>query len=158
MQQQQQCNDLQVLTSLDLQPESLPQGATAAAAPAAAAAAAAAFSGISPGEALDRIDSLGFLSGTGSTLQPPASSGSSGGSSSGSRHGTAASCGSNILSSSSSSALQQSKGGFFSRCAQLVCARLPALALGGEIAAGTHGRVFRADYNCMKVGGCSAFY
>jgi hypothetical protein len=42
-------------------------------------------------------------------------------------------------------------GGFYSRCARLVCGKLPGMVLGGQIAAGTHGRVFRADYNCMKV-------
>jgi hypothetical protein len=69
---------------------------------------------------------------------------------------TAASCGSNIVGSSSSNGSSNAllaQGGFYSRCARLVCSRLPGLALGGEIAAGTHGRVFRADYNCMKVGG-----
>jgi hypothetical protein len=66
------------------------------------------------------------------------------------RRYTAASCGSNILGRRDSALVDA--GGFYSRCARLVCGKLPGLILGGEIAAGTHGRVFRADYNCMKVG------
>jgi hypothetical protein len=156
----QQCRDpssmdLQVVTSVD---ESLPS--------AAAAEAAAGGGGIGTGSStLERVDSQHVLAAAAATcngVAAPSSPSSPNSSSSSSsmpvfsprssngRRYTAASCGSNIVGRRDSALVDA--GGFHSRCARLVCGKLPGLILGGEIAAGTHGRVFRADYNCMKVG------
>eukprot|EP00883_Tetradesmus_obliquus_P013133 jgi/Sobl393_1/6057/SZX69651.1 len=55
-------------------------------------------------------------------------------------------------SSSSSSSLDSSfSGGLSSVCAGLVCRRIAGLALGGQIAAGSYGRVYRGDYFGSKV-------
>jgi hypothetical protein len=143
--------ELQVVTSID---ESVPSSA------------AEAEAGLGTGSStLERVDSqhllqlpLSACNGDAATTTSSTSTSSSTQlcprSSSSARRYTTASCGSNIVrssGSSSSSSCVLDCGGLYSRCARLVCGRLPGLVLGGQIAAGTHGRVFRADYNCMKV-------
>jgi hypothetical protein len=54
-------------------------------------------------------------------------------------------------SSSSRSSLELMSGGLSSVCAGLVCKRIAGLALGGQIAAGSYGRVYRGDYFGSKV-------
>ncbi|KAF6260297.1 kinase-like domain-containing protein [Scenedesmus sp. NREL 46B-D3] len=54
-------------------------------------------------------------------------------------------------SSGSSGSLEALGGGLSSVCAGLVCKRIAGLALGGQIAAGSYGRVYRGDYFGSKV-------
>jgi hypothetical protein len=56
-----------------------------------------------------------------------------------------------VTQGSSSSSLESLSGGLSSVCAGLVCRRIAGLALGGQIAAGSYGRVYRGDYFGSKV-------
>jgi hypothetical protein len=58
-----------------------------------------------------------------------------------------------LVTQGSSSSLESLSGNLSSVCAGLVCRRIAGLALGGQIAAGSYGRVYRGDYFGSKVRG-----